>query len=125
MEIALAPSDSAFDGAARYRNNVDTSALGQLDEVILDINYVGDVARLYDSAGELLNDNFFNGTTWRVGLRRYRDALARGPLELRILPLRADAPIYIPSSRRPNITGQRADLIGLTAIPVYRLVTKP
>ncbi len=115
VEIALAPGDSAFEAAARYRITVP-NAVSENTDVILNIEYVGDVARLY--AGDiLLNDNFYNGTPWRISARRYREAIRRGPLELRILPLRSDAPIYL--GRRPNFIGQRAELISVTATPAF------
>jgi len=37
--------------------------------ILLRITYKGDVARLYAN-GKLLNDNFYNGTPWMVGLDR-------------------------------------------------------
>lgn len=119
VEIALAPSDSAFAAAARYRIAVPTDALAGMADVFIELNYVGDVARLY-SGTTLLNDNFYNGTPWRISLSRYRDALRRDSLTLMILPLRSDAPVYLP--KRPLLPGeQRAELIGLRVIPVYRL----
>jgi hypothetical protein len=126
VEIALAPSDSAFEHAARYRIDVPADALAGLDELFLEIRYVGDVARLY-SGNELLNDNFFNGTPWRIGLKRYAQAIRRGPMELRILPLRADAPIYIPAAYRPgslSVSGQMAELQAVGSIPAYELVVR-
>ena len=116
VEIALAPSDSAFAAAARYRISLPALVVDDSSDVILTINYVGDVARLY--AGDvLLNDNFYNGTPWRVSARRYADAIRRGPLELRILPLRGDAPVYM--GRKLNLQGQRAELVSITATTVY------
>ena len=113
VAIALAPADSAFEKAARYE--LTFPPLGEAEDIVLTIDYVGDVARLY-AGGVLLNDNFYNGTPWRVGTRRYQEAIRRGPLELRILPLRADAPIYL--GRRPAISGQRAELLSVTATPI-------
>ncbi|HEY0809296.1 MAG TPA: beta-galactosidase, partial [Longimicrobiales bacterium] len=126
VEIALAPSDSAFEMAARYQIDVPADVLDGTDDVILEIKYVGDVARLY-SRGELLNDNFYNGTPWRISMKRYIEAIRRGPLELRILPLRSDAPIYIPAALRPAFpeSGQVAQLQSLQAIPVYELKLRP
>ncbi|HEY0304173.1 MAG TPA: beta-galactosidase [Longimicrobiales bacterium] len=116
VEIALAPSDSAFAAAARYRISLPDLVVDDSSDVILTINYVGDVARLY--AGDvLLNDNFYNGMPWRVSARRYADVIRRGPLELRILPLRGDAPVYM--GRKLNLQGQRAELVSITATTVY------
>jgi beta-galactosidase len=91
---------------------------------------VGDVARL-TSAGDLLDDDFFKGTSWRVGLRRMAPALARGPLELRVLPLRSDAPIFLQGAKqRFPANGQLATVAEIRAIPEYELLidvaaTKP
>jgi hypothetical protein len=127
VEIALAPSDSAFERTAVWRIDVPPDALAGKDEVFLDVRYTGDVARLY-AGGELLDDNFFNGTTWTVGLRRYAAQLARGPLELRVLPLRSDAPVFIPAAFRPRAfpaSGQLAEVQSIDAVPEYELVVTP
>jgi hypothetical protein len=127
VEIALAPSDSAFEQAAEWRIRIPAGALERVNDVFLDVRYVGDVARLYsgDDGANLLDDNFFNGTSWRIGLKRYADAIRRGPLELRILPLRSDAPIYLEPSYRPAdfpAGGQLAALRSVRAVPEYELV---
>lgn len=119
-EIALAPTDSAFEHAARYRIAVSAAALERAGNVMLEIRYVGDVARLY-SGDELLNDNFYNGQPWRISARRYADAIRRGALELRILPLRGDAPIYLPEGML-GFPGQRAELLGVRAVPLLDYV---
>lgn len=49
------------------------------------------------------------------------------PLTVAVLPLRADAPVYIPKEGRPDFGGkpQIAALRGVTVTPVYRLTLKP
>jgi len=126
VAIALAPSDSAFDSAAVWRLRVPAQAVDSARDDFLEIRYEGDVARLY-SAGELLDDNFFNGLPWRIGLGRFADAVRRGPLELRVLPLRSDAPIYLERGARPTdflANGQIARLESARAIPRYELVVE-
>jgi beta-galactosidase len=124
VAIALAPSDSAFDSsAAVWRLRVSPGAAEGSGDV-LDIRYEGDVARLY-SGGELLDDNFYNGTAWRIGLARFATQLRRGPLELRVLPLRSDAPIYIEPAYRPAdfpASGQIARLVSARVLPRYDLL---
>lgn len=122
VAIALAPGDSAFDQAAVWRLRVPAGAVVGSGDV-LEISYVGDVARLY-SQGELLDDNFFNGLRWRVGLKRFAEEIRRGPLELRILPLRSDAPVYIEPVFRPTdwpASGQIARLESAQVLPRYEL----
>jgi len=124
VAIALAPSDSAFDSAAAvWRLRVSPAAAAG-DGDVLEIRYEGDVARLY-SAGDLLDDNFYNGQPWRIGLARFAGELRRGPLELRILPLRSDAPIYLEPAYRPKnfpASGQIARLESVQLLPRYELL---
>lgn len=121
-EIALAPSDSAFDQAAVWRIGVKPVPPAHVSNVFLDIRYLGDVARL-TSGDALLDDDFYMGSSWRIGLRRMAPALARGPLELRVLPLRSDAPIFLqgPKARFPA-SGQLAEVLGVRAITEYELL---
>ena len=63
------------------------------EDVFLTIQYVGDVAHLY-LGGRLIADDFYKGTPWRVGLKRFWEELKEKPLSLQILPLDPAAPIY-------------------------------
>lgn len=124
VAIALAPSDSAFDSAAAWRLHVPADALGGTSEVFLEIRWEGDVGRLH-SADTLLDDRFYDGLPWRIGLRRFADEIRRGPLDLRVLPLRSDAPIYLDPGYRPTDfppSGQIARLLSVRTIPQYELV---
>jgi hypothetical protein len=98
-EVAMAPDDSTFDVAATWSIDVPHDPSPDGSRIFLKITYVGDVARIY-ADGKLLTDNFYNGTPWVVGLGQFRkEELAH--LELRILPLHAHAPIYLPASAMP------------------------
>jgi len=72
-----------------------------LSDVFIDIQYVGDVGRLYEGS-RLLDDNFFNGTSWEVGLKRFVPEVLFQGMEVRVLPLRSDAPTYIPKASWPE-----------------------
>ncbi len=85
--VAEQPTDTDFDNAAVYYIDVPSH------EGLLDITYRGDVARLYAN-GKLINDNFYNGRTFQYGLWRLPENCKQ--LELRILPIQKDAPIYFP-----------------------------
>lgn len=123
--VAVPPEDSAFARAAAWRLTLPPHALDGLSDLYLRFDFAGDIARLY-SGDALLDDDFFNGTPWMVGLKRFASELARGPLTLRILPLRQDAPVYIPVGR-PDFAGRRqvAELRGIRVVPEYELVVRP
>jgi hypothetical protein len=91
--------------------------------VFLQVAYEGDVARLYDH-GKLFTDDFFKGTPWTIGLAPIMAREADPELELRILPLRKDAPIYLPAGTRPSfpLGGEIAVLKDVQVIPEYEVV---
>lgn len=91
-KAAEEPSDEDFENAAIYT----VSNLPKADErenVLLKIDYRGDVARLYCD-GKLIADNFYNGRPMLYGLWRLPENAEK--LELRILPLQEDMPVYFP-----------------------------
>ncbi len=71
------------------------------------IHYAGDVARLTLN-GKLIDDNFYAGRTFDLGLNRYAPEILTGDLRLEILPLRKDAPIYIEPKDRPDFGGKES-----------------
>ena len=87
-KVAEAPTDADFDHAAVY----DIEIPEQRD-ALMAINYRGDVARLY-ADGTLVADNFYYGRPFFFSLWRLpRDCKS---LQLKILPLQADMPVYLP-----------------------------
>jgi beta-galactosidase len=103
--VAAAPDDKDFEKAAIWRLTFPNTTLQGLSDIFLDIDYVGDAGRLYEGS-RLLDDNFYNGTAWEIGLKRYAPQVWDKGLELKILPLRKDAPIYIPKAAWPDFGGK-------------------
>lgn len=92
QKVAEAPTDADFENAAVYRIKVPAEAVGKFHR-LLRIDYRGDVARLY-ADGKLIADNFYNGRPFLYGLWRLPEGCSE--LELRILPLQKDMPVYFP-----------------------------
>lgn len=89
-KVAEEPVDEDFEQAAVYTIDLPTvSGEGRL----LNIEYRGDVARLY-ADGQLIDDNFYNGRPFQYALWRLPKECKQ--LELRILPLQKDMPVYFP-----------------------------
>ena len=91
-KAAEAPLDEDFNSAAVY-SITELPVKEQRDNIMLQIDYRGDVARLYCD-GKLIADNFYNGRPMLYGLWRLPDDAKE--LELRILPLQKDMPVYFP-----------------------------
>ncbi len=107
-KVAEEPTDEDFAEAAVYRIAVPQDPT--IRHRLLRIHYQGDCARLY-ADGRLIADNFYNGRPMLYGLWRLPEGCTE--LELRILPLQPDAPIYLPreADRTP---GERVGLIETT-----------
>ena len=89
-KAAEEPVDEDFEQAAVYTIDLpEVSGEGRL----LNIDYRGDVARLYAN-GQLIDDNFYNGRPFQYALWRLPKECKQ--LELRILPLQKDMPVYFP-----------------------------
>lgn len=122
LRRASAPVDADFAAAAAWQldGNALIAALPDGDgtaddELVIRIDYVGDVARLY-AGDRLLADHFWYGSAWEVGIRRFAEALTHGGVRLEVLPLAEDAPIYLSPDARPDFTdGVALELRGVTA----------
>jgi beta-galactosidase len=119
--VVIAPSDSDFIQAAKWSITIPPSDWTGTHELFLNVKYVGDVARL-TSDGKLLADDFYNGNSLQIGLRKFRETIDKTGLELQILPMRKDAPIFLEDQyKMPQGEGQVGDLKDLTLVPEYQL----
>jgi hypothetical protein len=116
--VAIAPGDADFERAAAWRLRVPSSVREGGSRSFLRITYEGDVARVL-AAGRFDNDNFYKGTPWELALWRYSERELAEGLELRILPLRSDAPIYLPPGARPALS-EAGDVVRLRGVEVVR-----
>ena len=120
-QAALQPDPETFGLSAAWQLTVGSTRPRGVDGALLEIDFAGDVARLFDGT-RMVDDWYFNGQPWQFGLHNLPADKARA-LTLTVLPLRADAPIYLPREHRPSFEGQSqlAALRGVKVLPVYRL----
>ena len=108
-KVAQEPLDKDFDDAAVYTIDVPQT------HGLLTISYQGDCARLY-ADGRLVADNFYNGRPFLYGLWRLPAGVSK--LELRILPIQADMPVYFP--READTTpGERLLDVSIADVPAF------
>lgn len=104
--VAMEPTDADFDGAAVWRIALPVD-LDLGTDPLLRLHYTGDVARVTLN-GRLLEDDFYNGRVFELGLRRHAPEILQGELRVAILPLRKDAitgaspRIFLADSARPH-----------------------
>jgi hypothetical protein len=120
---ALAPTDVDFERAATWMIEIPRLNAPVLSEIFLDVEYQGDVARLYKGE-QLLDDNFYNGAPWEIGLKRLVSDDGPTVFELKIMPLRKDAPIYLPRGAWPDFSSSTeiASVKQLSLQPEYQII---
>ena len=107
MKVAEEPTDADFKKAAIYEITLaDTLREGQ----ILKIDYRGDCARIY-ADGKLVADNFYNGRPFLMGLWRLPKDCQK--LELRILPLEKNMPVYFPREADTTKMGEEVKQLSI------------
>ena len=123
--VAVAPTDETMAKfAAEWSITLPKDALSNVEDIFLQIQYQGDVARLYTNT-TLVDDNFYNGDPWVIGLKRFAPSLD-APLKLQVLPLPGDAPVYFDPGYKPQFKGsQIAAVASVTAVPEYEIVVRP
>jgi hypothetical protein len=121
--VAQAPSEAPLQGAAQWQVKIPANALDGLAELFLEVKYRGNIARLA-GGGKLLDDDFFNGTTWSVGLKRFLNPGKESVFDLSVLPLRKNAPFFLELPKRIHYAknGQVCSLDRVQLVPEYELV---
>lgn len=120
----LAPEDADFDHAASWMLRVPTIWPSQVSNVFLEIQYEGDVARLYREH-RLLDDDFWNGMTWTFGIKHLQVRPQSERAEtwtLRILPLLKDLPMYLENKAHLHYSasGNLASVVSIKVVPQYQ-----
>ena len=119
---ALQPIPEAFSAAAAWKIDIPEAQARANRDALVELDFVGDIGRLFNGT-RMLDDWYYSGYKWHFALKH----AATGPLTLSVLPLRADAPIYLPKDARPDFAGnkQLAQLRAVKVTPVCRLSVQP
>ncbi|MGA2889658.1 MAG: beta-galactosidase [Terracidiphilus sp.] len=124
--MPLAPENADFAGAAAWSFKVPAQSMAGLSDIYLRIHYAGDIARL-SLDGRLLDDDFYNGRPWEIGLKRFLPESFGKSLEVSVFPLPRKAPIYLDAHawEPMNADGQTAKVSGVELLPEYEVVLNP
>ena len=107
----------------RWTVRLPEDALDGLWDARLQIDYCGDIGRLF-LENRLVHDNFCNGDTWEFGLMEYREALTRSPLVLTVAPIREGSRVRVDSpmaARSESAASLAAELYSVRIQPVYQI----
>lgn len=121
-KAAMQPLPEAHRAAAAWSFTVPRTALPAGGDAFLEIDYCGDIGRLFDG-DTMIDDAFWDGRVWRIGLRRFADRLGK-PWTITVMPLRADAPIYLDERARKMLPAkpQVAEIRSVKLVPEHELV---
>ncbi|HKE16316.1 MAG TPA: beta-galactosidase [Kofleriaceae bacterium] len=113
--VPLAPEDAHFEAASRWRLRLPDAVPADRGRVLLELDYLGDAARLY-ADGVLVDDHFFDGEPWTIGVDRFAAGGRWPALELRIVAAHADPPIFLEAHARRRLAeaGGGAELSSAT-----------
>ncbi|MGA2351143.1 MAG: beta-galactosidase [Terracidiphilus sp.] len=117
-----APEESSFTQAGEWRVVFAQRSLAGLSDAFLRVSYQGDEARLLNG-NHLLTDNFFNGTQWQIGMKRFLAEGAAKTFTLQVLPLSQQSPVVFDPGKSPAMgtDGQAGSLQSVEAIPEYEM----
>jgi hypothetical protein len=126
LPMPQAPAASDFAGAAAWTLQIPAQSMKGLSDIYLRIRYAGDVAR-FSQDGRLLDDDFYNGRPWEIGLKRFLPESFGKTFEVSVLPLPRKAPIYLDTRawQPMNADGQTGKIFGVELLPEYEIVLDP
>lgn len=117
-EIAV-KYEKVSDG--RYVLDFDLSNVDDCWDVLLNIDYKGDIGQAFIH-GKMINDNFCNGSTWQIGLKEHRDALTSEKITIYITPLKEGVKVNTDSAmaaRSEEVESTIAYIENVKLVPVY------
>lgn len=111
--------------AKKFVVHVDDVPWTKVNDALLRVNYTGDTGMAFID-GKMVNDHFYSGRVWELGLRRFQRRLADQDLVFVFQPLSATATYLgdLPPAFRPKFPDGSKELLefsGVELIPEYRL----
>ena len=118
LPIAAAPAEipvtlvAVAGPANQWQLDVPADALDGVCDAYLDIDYIGDVARIR-AGDDLLADHFYYGPSWRPSLRHWGERALGKTLTLEIDPITPETKCYLEPAARPDFAtlGERIAIV--------------
>jgi len=107
-------------GVGRYVVAVSQDVLRGHKQVLLRVNYVGDIGHAFVN-GRMISDNFSNSAPWDIRLDCHADELAHHPLTIYITPTKAHVTVDVSSAmagRMEKASGLKAELLSTLLLPI-------
>jgi hypothetical protein len=119
-DAATVPTEAEFQAAPRWNIRLSKDAFVGVDDLFLNVDYQGDIARL-NAADRLLTDDFYKGMPWCIGLKRFRQQVEANSLNITVFPWRDRSNVVLDSFAIKKIQDDGARILGVTVLPEYEL----
>jgi len=126
-QVAQIPTEQQFTkAAAAWRFEFPNQNLRHISQIYLKLNYTGDMSKATIGT-QLVDDNFFNGAPWEIGLERFLPLLQQNAMTIRILPFGDNPPIYVDPRVWTKLYshGKIAEVNGVSLLPEYESIFAP
>jgi beta-galactosidase len=120
---ATVPTAEEIEAAPRWQVRLPIDAFAGVSDLFLNVEYQGDIARL-TAGGHLLTDDFYTGMPWYIGLKRFRNHVESGRLEISIVPWRDRSDVILDESAVKRTGDKSARLLKVTVMPEYQLIVR-
>ena len=124
IPLSVASLPDTEDGAREWGITVAMDAMPELSDIFLRIDFEGDVGQLF-LGDELIDDWFYDGRVWEIGLKRFAERLRARPLRLRISPLTISHELYLETQADYDEDGVALKLNSVRAVPQYQRSIHP
>ncbi len=104
-------------GSKQWTLTIPDGYLNGLSNLYLYVNYIGDRARCRLHY-RLIDDNFNNGTTWHIALKKFGNRLDGQNLKFSVFPLHPGYKIWFDRKPARDDLG-KAEITGIKAVPEY------
>ncbi|MBN2444407.1 MAG: beta-galactosidase [Spirochaetales bacterium] len=116
--------DVKYMGNQKATLRILPASFKELHDIFLYIDYEGDVGNAFID-GKLINDNFYNGTPWEIGLKQFFPRLIENEIYFYIIPWKKGKFVYYDSAMalKKEFKGEQGAAIhSIKVLPEYEVV---
>lgn len=115
----ISPEFDSSKLPGKWRISVPANYMDGLNNIYLKMDYSGDVGRCY-LRDRLVADNYFNGQSWTIGLKKFGEQLEGQSFDVSVTPLKPDYEMYFDIDQAQVKTG-KAEIQQFKVVPEYKI----
>ncbi|MCW8966635.1 MAG: beta-galactosidase, partial [Candidatus Pacearchaeota archaeon] len=116
--------DLKYIGNQKATLRISSGSFEDVHDLFLYIDYEGDIGNAF-IAGNLISDNFYNGTPWEIGLKQYYPGIIENEIYFYIIPWKKGKFVYYDSAMaiKKKFKGEQGAAIhSIKVLPEYEVV---